>query len=215
MKRITLISGPIGSGKSTFAINYTLKIAQEKDNVKFLDLDYLNVYFRSRTMKKLFEENNIEMIGSSLNYNHQADLPAISGAVYTPFSTKSMTAVYDLAGDISGLNIIKSVKDRIKDESEVDLFLVLNKYRLEGDDPFTQMCVFIDRVEKHLGLKVTGLVSNGHLMQYTTEEEVKSNLEVVKEVSKKMNIPIKYYVAYDGFEEKDIESIELKIKPTS
>lgn len=211
MKRITLVSGLIGSGKSTFAINYALERSKTEKNIKFLDLDYLNVYFRSRTVKELFAKNNIEMIGSSLEYSHQADLPAISGAIYTPFNDKSMTAIFDLGGDLNGLFVVKSFRDKLKKE-EVDLFLVINKFRISDDELKTTL-KFIKDCEDNIGFKVTGLISNGHMMQFTTDEIVKENLDFTIEISKATNIPILYYVKHDKELDTDIPNMNLVFKP--
>ena len=47
-KRIRIIVGHFGSGKSEFSINYAVKLSQVKKKVVLADLDIVNLYFRSR-----------------------------------------------------------------------------------------------------------------------------------------------------------------------
>ena len=46
MKRITLITGHYGSGKTNFAVNLALRQAAEGKKVTVVDLDIVNPYFR-------------------------------------------------------------------------------------------------------------------------------------------------------------------------
>ena len=55
-KRITIITGHYGSGKTEFAVNYAMKLKQISPKVTLGDLDIVNVYFRSRERKKELEE---------------------------------------------------------------------------------------------------------------------------------------------------------------
>ena len=51
-KRIRIMIGHYGSGKSEFAMNYVTKLRKEIDGkVALSDLDVVNVYFRTREKK--------------------------------------------------------------------------------------------------------------------------------------------------------------------
>ena len=48
-RRIRIITGHYGSGKTEFAVNYVKKLRESVDGrVAIADLDIVNVYFRSR-----------------------------------------------------------------------------------------------------------------------------------------------------------------------
>ena len=52
-KRIRIMIGHYGSGKSEFAMNYVTKLRKEIDGkVALSDLDVVNVYFRTREKKR-------------------------------------------------------------------------------------------------------------------------------------------------------------------
>ena len=51
MKRITLITGHYGSGKTNFAVNLALRQAAEGKKVTVVDLDIVNPYFRTADLR--------------------------------------------------------------------------------------------------------------------------------------------------------------------
>ena len=56
-KRVRIISGHYGSGKTEFAVNYVTKLRESVEGkVAIADLDIVNVYFRSREKKAELEE---------------------------------------------------------------------------------------------------------------------------------------------------------------
>ena len=77
MKRITLITGHYGSGKTNFAVNLALRQAAEGKKVTVVDLDIVNPYFRTADFAELFEQNGIHL-EKTLYANTSLDIPAIS-----------------------------------------------------------------------------------------------------------------------------------------
>ena len=62
-RRIRIITGHYGSGKTEFAVNYVKKLRESVDGrVAIADLDIVNVYFRSREKKEELEEKGIQVI---------------------------------------------------------------------------------------------------------------------------------------------------------
>ena len=54
-KRIRVIIGHYGSGKTEFAVNFAIKLAEEKKKTAIIDLDVVNPYFRSREKEDMFK----------------------------------------------------------------------------------------------------------------------------------------------------------------
>ena len=94
MKRITIISGHYGSGKSEISVN----LAIQKNIDYLIDLDVINPYFRSRSLDGLLEENNIHLVESTVKGMIGSDLPYVSGEGAVPFINPDITAIYDLGG---------------------------------------------------------------------------------------------------------------------
>ena len=47
-KRVTVITGHFGSGKTEFAINYAIKLKNMGKKVTIVDFDIVNPYFRTK-----------------------------------------------------------------------------------------------------------------------------------------------------------------------
>ena len=62
MKRIQIITGHYGSGKTEFAVNLALHLAETDKNVALADLDIVNPYFRSYEQAKRMEDAGADLI---------------------------------------------------------------------------------------------------------------------------------------------------------
>ncbi len=189
MKRITIIAGHYGSGKSEISVNLALN--NEVDYI--VDLDIINPYFRSRALNDVFEENNIRLVESTIRGKLNSDMPYVSGEAAVPFVRDDVTAIYDLGGTENGGRVLIQFVDRIKNIDDIDLLYVVNIFRPETANK-DLIVKAIAKLEGESQLKVTGLINNTNLMHLTTIDEVLEGEEVLKEVSKELNLPIKYTV---------------------
>ena len=65
-KRITIITGHYGSGKTEFALNYALACHEQGESVILADMDIVNTYFRSRERSVQLEKLGISVLSSSI-----------------------------------------------------------------------------------------------------------------------------------------------------
>ena len=213
MRRITILAGHYGSGKSEISMN--LALSKKVDYL--VDLDIINPYFRTRAMFKELKENNIHLVESTVKEKLGSDMPYISGEASVPFVKEDITAIYDLGGTKNGGRVLIQFEDRIKKLEDIDLLYVVNIYRPETA---TKELIIkaIHELESEAQLKVTGLINNTNLMQYTTLEIVKEGERVLKEVGKELNLPIKYtsveesHTFDEGFEGEFIKLERLVAK---
>ena len=127
-KRVRIITGHYGSGKTEFAVNYVTALRESVEGkVAIADLDIVNVYFRSREKKKELEEKGITVIASNLE-GAGVDVPAVSGAMTTPVTDKSFQYVVDLGGNDVGTLVLGRIKPLL-DPAETDFLMVVNTYR--------------------------------------------------------------------------------------
>ena len=188
-KRIRIITGYYGSGKTEFAVNYAYKMAREVARPAIADLDIVNVYFRSREKTKEMEEAGIEVISSSV-VEDNCDMPALSSKITVPFLDKSYDYIIDLGGSEVGAKVLGRFGDLI-DKSEVDFFMVVNIFRPETgneDEIIHQMRL----LEQMSGFKITGLVNNSNLIHETRVEDILEGDAYLKRVSELTKIPIRY-----------------------
>lgn len=212
-KRIRIITGHYGSGKSEFSVNYALKLRGEiEGRLAISDLDVVNVYFRSRGMKDLLEEKGIHVIASSVDAP-TLDIPALSAEIHTPLLNKDYNNIIDLGGDKVGATVIARYRDMIDDE-DYDMFFVVNANR-EKTQTAEEIMGYIDEIEAASKLKVTGLINNTHMLKATTIEDLEKGQEVCREVSKARNIPIKFVSCMESLVDQIPEDFEGEIIPLS
>ena len=189
-RRIRIITGHYGSGKTEFAVNYVKKLRESVDGrVAIADLDIVNVYFRSREKKEELEEKGIQVIASNLD-TAVADVPAVSGAMTMPVINKEYQYVVDLGGNYVGTLVLGRIKPLL-DHAEADFFMVVNAYRPNTSTP-EGIIEQMENLEYAAGLKVTGFINNTNLVRETTAECLLHGDEVLKEVTKRTGVPVKY-----------------------
>jgi len=189
MKRITIICGHYGSGKSEISVNLALKY-----HIQYLvDLDIINPYFRSRSLFEMLEQNHIHLVESTVKNMTGSDMPYVSGEGVVPFVNSGITAIYDLGGTENGARVLVQFADRIKDINEIDMLCTVNIYRPETCDA-KSIIKTIAMYEAETQIRVTGLINNTNLINETTEDDLINGEKVLLEVSKILNIPIKYTV---------------------
>ncbi|MBQ4347608.1 MAG: ATP-binding protein [Firmicutes bacterium] len=208
-KRIRIISGAYGSGKTEFAVNYVMRLKEEiKSDVVLADLDIVNVYFRSRERREMLEKAGINLIYTSRE-GTALDLPAVSGRVLTPVRTKGYQAVLDMGGDEIGTKVLGRIKPYLKDE-DTDLFMVINPFRPGCDTP-EGILKEMAALENGTGRPFTGLINNSNLIRETTPETLIEGDKILKEVSRIANIPIRYHAYIEGL--VDISGLSLAGEP--
>lgn len=189
-KRIRIITGHYGSGKTEFSVNYIKKLRESVEGkVAIADLDIVNVYFRSREKKAEMEEMGIQVIASNLD-TAVADVPAVSGAMTMPVVNKEYQYLIDLGGNDVGTLVLGRIKPLI-DHAETDFFMVVNVYRPDTSTP-EGIIEQMEILEHAAGMKVTGFVNNTNLVRETTAECLLHGDEVLKEVTKRTGVPVKY-----------------------
>ena len=192
-KRIRIIIGHYGSGKTEFSVNYAMKLKQANaSKVAIADLDIVNVYFRSREKQVMLEEQGIKVIASSIAGN-ALDLPAVAADIITPLEDKSYEYVIDVGGDSVGARVLGRFKNYIEDD-DYDMFMVVNANREQTMD-VEGIKRHKETIEATSRLKVTGFINNTHLIRETTLEDVLKGDKLLKEASKELGIPIRYVSA--------------------
>jgi len=211
-KRILTIVGGYGSGKSEVAVNLARQLAENQpEPVAIVDLDIVNPYFRSREAAARLEELGIRAInpkGSQFYAELPIILPEIKGAI----QQHDGFVVLDVGGDDVGARVLSSFADAF-DDIEYELFLVLNAYRPFTSTVETAMKV-IKEIEESSRLKFTGIISNTHLLENTTVENVYEGYELARKVSEKLGVPIVFVSALRDIAQKiDNKMIDIPVLP--
>ncbi|HOK49129.1 MAG TPA: ATP-binding protein [Sedimentibacter sp.] len=188
-KRLVIIIGHYGSGKTEFAVNYAVKMKEIYENVSIADLDIVNPYFRSREKRDFFEERGIKLFDSSIR-NTAVDLPALPAELMGVIENPNVKSILDVGGDPVGARVLSRFSDQIK-KVDYDMLYVIN-----GNRPLTStvegVLKYLRMIEATSRLKITGLVNNTHMLKDTRVEDVEFGHELTKKVSWETDIPIRY-----------------------
>ncbi len=187
-KRITLLCGHYGSGKTNIALNIAYELKNTYENVAIADLDIVNPYFRTKDSAEELKNRGIRLIVSEYAGTN-VDIPALPQDMYALTDDKTLKAVIDVGGDDRGALALGRISDEILAENDYDSLLVINKFRPLTPDLESTLEVMAE-IEAAGKIKFTGIVNNSNLGNETTAEDVLSSLGYAEEVSKATGLPI-------------------------
>ena len=205
-KRITLLCGHYGSGKTNVAINMAYKLRESYDKVAIADLDIVNPYFRTKDSAKDLENRGIRLICSEYAGTN-VDIPALPQDMYSLTDDKELMAVIDVGGDDRGALALGRLSDSIKEENNFDALLVINKFRPLTPDAKSTLEVMAE-IEQACKIKLTGLVNNSNLGIETKADDVLGSADYANEVSRLTGLP----VVCTAVDEKLYNELEGKIE---
>ncbi len=170
MKRITIVAGHYGSGKTEFAVNLALALKSQGKKTALVDLDVANPYFRSRERRQLLTEAGIAVYADAYGGEITAELPAITAAVRTPLEDEGCYTVIDLGGNDAGARVLNQFAAYFQGDAH-QLLAVVNFNRpdtatLEG------AVSHLEAIQATLGMPINALVNNTHLLRETTAEVI-------------------------------------------
>lgn len=187
-KRITLLCGHYGSGKTNVAINMAFELKKQYNDVVIADLDIVNPYFRTKDSAAELEQNGIRLICSEYAGTN-VDIPALPQQIYSLTDDKAVKAVIDVGGDDRGALALGRISPKIAEENDYEALLVINKFRPLTPDAASTLEV-LKEIEQACGLRMTGLVNNSNLGVETTPEDVLGSVAYAKEVSEITGLPV-------------------------
>ena len=188
LKRLTILCGHYGSGKTNVAVNVAAELKQSRDTVTVADLDIVNPYFRTKDSESFFAEQGIRLICSAYA-NSNVDIPALPQEMYAITDDRSMTAVLDIGGDDRGALVLGRLAPKILVENDYEMLMVINCYRPLTRDAASTLEVMAE-IEYAGGIRFTGLVNNSNLGVSTTAEDILASRDYAEEVARLSGLPI-------------------------
>lgn len=188
-KRIVLLSGHYGSGKTNIAVNLAFIMKEKCERVAIADIDIVNPYFRTRDSKGELEDAGIRVIASEFASSN-VDLPALPSDVYAITSDQSLQAVIDVGGDDRGALALGRWRDAIIEENNYEMLLVVNRFR-----PLTRSAEatieVMREIETAAGMRFTAVVNNSNLGEETTAEDVLASQAYADEICALTGLPLR------------------------
>lgn len=187
-KRLTLLCGHYGSGKTNVAVNMAFDLKAQYENVAVADLDIVNPYFRTKDSLEDFREKNIRLICSEYA-NSNVDIPALPQDMYAITDDRTLKVILDIGGDDRGALALGRIAPQINEENDFEMLMVINKFRPLTPDADSTIEVMRE-VEAAGGIKFTGLINNSNLGEETTAEDVTGSVEYAESVAEKSGLPV-------------------------
>ena len=205
-KRVTLLCGHYGSGKTNVAVNMAYDLKQQYNDIAIADLDIVNPYFRTKDSKEDLESRGITLISSEYAGTN-VDIPAMPQQMYMLTDNKNLHAIIDVGGDDRGALALGRIAPAIVEENDYEMLFVINCYRPLTRDAESTIEVMRE-IEDACKMKFTAIVNNSNLGNETKIEDVLDSLPYADEVSRLTGLPIKCTCVYGPLYDEAKEKIE-------
>ena len=187
-KRITILCGHYGTGKTNVAVNLALAMAKTREKVTIADLDIVNPYFRTLDSAAALEAAGIRMICSRFA-NSNVDIPSLPPDLYAITDDTSHCVVIDVGGDDSGAMVLGRLAPAITAEDSYDMWLVVNRYRpMTPDVPST--IEVLREIEAASKLRFSGIVNNSNIGAETTPQDALDSIAYATELAQAADLPL-------------------------
>ncbi|MCL2081216.1 MAG: hypothetical protein FWH16_03845 [Oscillospiraceae bacterium] len=185
MGKVTVILGHYGSGKTQFAVNYALRLADLHKNVILADLDIVNPYFRASDSSEPLKSRGVRLIASEFA-GSSLDASVIPPAAQAAFDDPEARAVFDVGGDDRGALALGRYAGNLGGAS---VWMVINRFRPMTSAVDGALSV-MRGIEAASRVKVNGLINNSNLGAETTPEDIISSNTYAAEVSAASGLPV-------------------------
>lgn len=210
-KRIVIVGGHYGSGKSEFCLNLALTLRDSGQKVAIIDLDLVNPYFRTREKSDYLKELGIPVYGSAYKTEITMEVPALGTNTRVPLEDPETTSIIDLGGNSAGA-LVSVQFIRYFRQGAYDFLCVINRNRPETatlEGALHQ----INDIQDRTGLRFTGLINNTHLLRETTLTDLEKGLNLCDAVTEKTALPTEFTDCPD-FLLDDLENSTLRQRIT-
>ena len=189
-KKIIVVTGHFGSGKTNFSTALALDLAAKGKKVTVVDFDLVNPYFRTADFKEAFEKRGITLRAPDYA-NTNVDIPSIQ------FDLGGLAAaeghlIIDVGGDEDGavaLGRYSHVLNSYAETDELDMLGVVS-FRRYLTRTAAEAEQFLRGIERASRMKLTHLVNNTTLGMETTTEMIAESLPLIGELSERMGLPV-------------------------
>lgn len=187
-KRVRIITGHYGSGKTSIAIKMAFSLHAAGRSVTIADLDIVNPYFRTSDEKSLIEDAGIRVVCSAYN-GSTLDIPALPKQMYGAIADRQSVLVMDVGGDDRGAVALGRFAPDIISEGSYEMIYVVNFYR-----PLTRTAAeafdVMREIEKASGIRCTCIMNNSNLGIETADQTITATEEAALQLCALSGLPL-------------------------
>lgn len=179
-KKITIITGEYGCGKTNLSVNLALDM-KKYGSVAVIDLDIVNPYFRTADFVQELGELGIDVICPEFA-NTSLDIPVLNFDIERIIQTHDYTVI-DVGGSDAGAFALGRYKRIFDDYSgNCDLLYLFSMYRSTVVSA-EETVILLREIETACRLRCTGLVNSSNLGPETTMELIEDSSEFADKIS--------------------------------
>lgn len=191
MKRVAVLIGNFGSGKTEIALNLVFEGAKHHKTV-LVDLDVINPYFRSAERKQELTAAGVKLLHPNFAFT-TVDVPSLPPEIRSVFEDDHEFVVFDVGGDPAGATVLGQYKKDFDSlpEGNLEVLFVINSFRPFSAEP-QMVAELYERIRYRARLTITGLVNNANLSVLASANDLLAGYDIIKSVSEQFNIPVRY-----------------------
>ena len=189
MKKMIILVGNYGSGKTEIAVNLAVNGANAGLRTLVIDLDKVNDYFRMSDRVALLAENRVNLV--SPTFAGRGITPSsMSAAVASAFTDEWDLVVFDVGGDAAGaLSLGRYHQDFEDYDGEKQVYDIVNVFRPMSESP-EKILKLRGEIEGFARQRVTGFVNNSNLLSFASADDLRRGYDVIRETSERSGIPV-------------------------
>lgn len=214
MKKITVVTGHYGSGKTNLSVNLAADASNKGKSVAVVDLDLVNPYFRTADFKEYFESIGVKLIAPDFA-NSNLDVPSIQFDI-EQLAMNEDRLIIDVGGDDAGafaLGRFANALSRYKDD--IDMLYVINQRRYLTETAADAVKLMYE-IESAARMKHTAIVNNTNLGRETTAGIITKSVDFARKVSEITGLPLAFttcpYEICELIDMPDIFPINVYVK---
>ena len=194
MKKVKVLIGNYGSGKSELALNFAMQSAARGERTELIDLDMVNTYFRLTERGKMVEQKEIRLVSPNFACSGIETL-SLPAEVQSAFVLDWDSVIFDVGGDDVGATALGQLHRQIE-TAGYEMLYVVNRYRVLSTKP-EETLPLLREIETASHLKATAIVNNSNLAVQTDMQTVLDAVPFAKKAAELCHLPLLYSTVPD------------------
>ena len=199
---VEVYTGAYASGKSETALNRALQFSKKGEKITLVDLDTVEPAYTLRPIA-----GELEKLGVSVITQPDSFGLGEAASYITPLQMNCLAQegniIIDVGYGAGGLDILDIVTG-IEKEKNLKIYIVINTAKFETSDKesIIDYLKFSEGEVKREWKKFSGIISNTHLGDETTKEDVIKGYEKLKTAALEVGLPISAIGVDSGIKDK-------------